>query len=221
MKPHHSSKQELSRNKQIFCISIVILFHLVGLVGLSMPSIRSQFLQIVPYHLLLMLAVITYSHIYMDGRFILFVLCIFILGFGAEWIGVHEHWLFGNYGYGHTLGLQLSGVPLIIGVNWFLLTYSSGVLLQRSHLKNMFLRAGASAFVLVLLDLLIEPVAAKFDYWHWVNAAAPLKNYVCWFFVSAFMLLIFDRLQFKKQSVVAHVFLVTQFAFFVFLYLSL
>src|ERR1700754_2346566 len=121
-------------------IVVIILFHLVGLTGLLIPSLRPEFLQLVPYHLLLMFVVVILSHQSMDGRLLLFVACTFIGGYGVEWLGVNKHLLFGHYQYGQTLGFQLGNVPLIIGVNWFLLIYSTGVLMQRSRLKNMLLR---------------------------------------------------------------------------------
>lgn len=207
-----SIKKELSANKQ--AVSIILIFHAVGLIGLTLSFTTQLFLHIVPFHLLLMLAVITLNHKPIDTRFIFFFLTIFILGFSAEWVGVHTHWLFGDYHYGGTLGFKTSYVPLIIGCNWFMLIYSVGVLMQCSRLKSFILRAFAGALLLVLLDMLIEPVAVRFDYWHWVNSVIPLKNYICWFGVSFLMLLIFETFRFKQQSIVAVVFLLTQFAFF-------
>jgi putative membrane protein len=102
----------------------------------------------------------------------------------------------------------------MIGVNWFLLIYAAGVTMQRSRLKSAFFRVIAGAAVLVLLDLIIEPVAIKFDYWEWNDGIIPLKNYICWFFVSAGMLYIFEWFSFKKQSIAAPILLVTEFVFF-------
>lgn len=205
--------KDLSISPRI-AIIIVILFHVVGLVGLSVPTTRGLFLQIVPFHLLLMLAVIVLGHHKLSSRFGIFILVIFWLGFIAEWIGVHKGWLFGSYAYDNTLGLKLSGIPLMIGVNWFLLVYATGVALQRSRLRNTFFRIVAGAALLVLLDFLIEPVAIRFNYWHWNTGSIPLKNYACWFAVSAVMLYIFEWFSFKKQSVAAPVLLVTEFVFF-------
>ncbi|MES2269206.1 MAG: carotenoid biosynthesis protein [Bacteroidota bacterium] len=195
-------------------IGIIILFHLVGLVGLSLPVSKGLFLQIVPFHLLLMLGVIVFSHHKLNSGFGIFILLVFWLGFLAEWIGVHKGWLFGNYAYDGTLGLKLSGIPLMIGINWFLLIYATGVAMQRSRLKSAFFRVITGAAILVLLDVLIEPVAIKFNYWHWNSPGIPLKNYVCWFLVSAVMLYIFELFRFKKQGIAAAVLLVTEFAFF-------
>jgi putative membrane protein len=195
-------------------VKLIIIFHLVGLMGLSIPFTRGLFLALVPYHLLLMLIIIVLSHDRVDNRFILFALLIFVLGFTAEWIGVHQHWLFGDYTYGKTLGFKLSGVPLIIGINWFLLTYAAGVLMRRSRIRSMALRIIFGASLLVLLDMLIEPVAISLDYWHWANGLIPLKNYSCWFFVSALMLIIFELFRFKKQGIAGPVLLLMEFIFF-------
>lgn len=205
-------KKELLANKQ--AVSIILIFHVVGLIGLALPFTRLVFLQIVPFHLLLTLSVIALNHKPIDTRFIFFFFTVFILCFAVEWIGIHKHWLFGNYNYGSTLGFKVSDIPLIIGCNWFMLIYSTGVLMQRSRLKSFILRASAGALLLVLLDVLIEPVAVHFDYWHWVNSVIPFKNYICWFGVSFLMLSLFEAFRFEHQRIVPIVFLLAQFVFF-------
>jgi putative membrane protein len=208
-----------SKSGQITLTVIIILFHLVGLIGFSIPLLRPLFLKIVPWHLLLMLTVLIVSHKPLNSSFIWFVFIIFVTAFIAEWIGIHTGWLFGNYTYGNTLGLKLGGVPLTIGINWFLLIYSAGVLLQRARVKSAWVRIVIGALILVLLDVLIEPVAMRFNYWQWTGNSISIKNYVCWFAVSAVMLFVFQQFNFKKQSPVAAIFLFTQFVFFIVLLL--
>ncbi len=219
MNPPSPLKGELFVNKkQINAIFIIILFHSIGLIGFLVPGFTLIFQKIVPWHLLLMLTVILLCHQNINARFLVFALCLFIFGYGIEWTGVHTQHLFGNYYYGETLGIKLSDVPVTIGINWLLLTYATGVLMQRSRLKSMPLRIVTGALLLVLLDILIEPVASHLDYWHWVNDIVPLKNYGCWFLVSCLMLLFFELFHFKKQSIVGPVYLFTQFVFFAVLY---
>ncbi|WP_255487036.1 carotenoid biosynthesis protein [Mucilaginibacter sp. SP1R1] len=195
-------------------IIIIVLFHAVGLVGFITPSLDVLFLKIVPWHLLLMTAVLIGAHNRPDSRFVLFALMVFIMGFAAEYIGVHTSLLFGNYAYGETLGIKLLDIPLMIGVNWFLLIYSTGVLLQRSRIRSMPARIITGAIILVVLDILIEPVAVHFDYWHWVGNGIPLKNYACWFLVSGLLLFVFEKFKFKPQPAAAPVLLMMQFVFF-------
>lgn len=206
-------KAAATRSQRVSII-IIILFHAVGLIGCSLPATDVQFLKLVPWHLLLMTIVIICNHNQVGIRFFLFALLIFVIGFTAELMGVHTGWLFGNYTYGETLGTQLFRIPLMIGVNWFLLIYSTGVLLQRSRIKSNIVRILAGAVILLLLDVLIEPMAIHFDYWHWANNHIPLKNYVCWFGLSAVLLFVFERFKFKAQSIVAPILLITQFVFF-------
>jgi putative membrane protein len=197
-------------------VKLVILFHVIGLIGFAIPTTNAIFLKLVPWHLLFMFILLVCSHQHIGQKFVLYIIAIFFLGYLAEWSGINHQWLFGDYGYGKTLGIKLLGVPVITGINWFLLTYSAGVLMQHSRLKNAVFRVLAGAFLLVLLDLLIEPVAIKFDYWQWAGSI-PFKNYACWFLASSIMLAIFELFRFKKQSIVAVVFLATQFIFFAFL----
>lgn len=206
--------QGIMLNKGKIPIIIIILFHAVGLIGFFVPVLTPYFLKLVPFHLLLMLGMLLVNHYRPDGTFLIFFLVIFIGGIAAEWIGVHKHWLFGDYTYGKTLGIKVSDIPLMIGVNWFMLVYATGVLMHRSRLKSTAARIITGAILLVLLDLLIEPVAIKFDYWSWAGGHPPLKNYRDWFGVSILFLALFELCKFKPQNMVAPVLLLVEFVFF-------
>jgi len=92
-------------------------------------------------------------------------------------------------------------------------------LMQRSRLKSMLFRVIIGALILTLLDLLIEPVAVRLDYWHWADGVVPFKNYLSWFLAGVVMLFIYELFRFKYQRVVAPVFLLIQFIFFGILHL--
>lgn len=193
---------------------VIALFHIVGLIGFFVPVLTPMFLRLVPFHLLLMLLVVLYNHYRPNTKFWSFFLLISVAGIVAEWIGVHKNWIFGDYDYGPTLGIKVLDIPLMIGVNWFILVYATGVLMQRSRLKSMPARVLVGAALLVALDILIEPVAIKYDYWTWVEKAPPLKNYLCWFGVSVLFLSVFEAFKFKPQNIVAPVLLGIEFVFF-------
>ncbi|WP_462266567.1 carotenoid biosynthesis protein [Mucilaginibacter sp.] len=195
-------------------IIIIVIFHAVGLIGFFIGAVRPLFLQIVSFHLLLMLGVIIYSYPGPYFKFFSFALLIYLTGYAAEWIGVHKAWIFGDYYYGRTLGIQVYDIPLTMGINWFLLIYAAGVTMQRSNIKWLLVRVVSGALLLVLLDVLIEPVAQRFDYWHWSAAGVPFKNYVGWFAISVLSLLLFEVFKFKRQSLAGPVLLVVQYLFF-------
>jgi putative membrane protein len=196
-------------------VRLVIIFHLVGIIGLSIAETKPLFLMLVPYHLLLMMGILSFTHDRFDIRFALFFLLIFTAGFAVEWAGVHTGQLFGSYAYGPTLGFGVDDIPPIMGVNWFLLVYSVGVTIQYSGIKHPALRVLLGALLLVLLDVVIEPAAIKFNYWHWANGVVPVNNYICWFVLGAVLLLVFELFRFKKQSIVGVVLLISQFIFFI------
>jgi putative membrane protein len=214
--------KNINTNPRIYkAIILIFLFHLIGLLGLWSQTLRPLFLQLVPWHLLLMVVIIGYAHSNVNGRFLKFAAIIFIAGFAAEWAGIHKGWLFGNYTYGETLGTKIDGVPLTIGLIWFLLIYSAGVFMQYSRIKYVLIRVIIGAALLVLLDKLIEPVAIRLDYWHWITNTIPDKNYICWFLLSAGMLLVFEAFDFRKQNIVAAVLFIIEFMFFAALYFLL
>ena len=216
-------QERVSSKKVSICIIIIILFHVVGLAGFFTPALLPLFLKIVPFHILLMLAVMFYSHDSWGSKFFTFIIATFSLGFAVEWIGVHKHLIFGNYAYGETLGFKLWDIPLTIGVNWFLVVYAVGVLMQRTRLKSAIARVALGTIALTALDFIIEPIAIKYHYWHWQPHggpfAAPLGNYVGWLAVGTLMLMIFELMKFNRQSVVAVVLLITQCVFFALLHL--
>lgn len=200
--------------KNNIVIALIVLFHVVGMAGFLIPAFSSLFLILVPYHLLFMLCLLFYSYGRVSLRLTTFFALIWCLGFGAEYVGVHRGWLFGAYTYGSTLGLKLDKVPVIIGANWFLLVFSTGVLMQKVRIRKPALRIFTGALILTLLDILIEPVAAKLDYWEWINGIVPLKNYICWFLISIILLWIFEQFRFRRLNLAGPVLLVMQFIFF-------
>lgn len=107
----------------------------------------------------------------------------FILGYIVEVTGVATGVLFGEYSYGAPLGWKLFDVPLMIGVNWFLLSFASLGIAGRLF-ENKMLKVIVSATLMVLLDILIEPVAINLDFWTWAEVEVPLQNYLMWFFAA-------------------------------------
>ena len=72
-----------------------------------------------------------------------------------------------------------------------------------------------AALLATFFDYLMEPVAVQLGYWKWLDdGAIPLYNYVCWFFLSAFLLYIFKQLQFNRQNQFAVHLLLIQVLFF-------
>lgn len=223
--------------KQLFSLQrialfIVLLFHISGAIGILFTPYRDWFVQNTPLHLTLMAALLIITQPQKNTAFFLFLAIASITGFGVEWIGINTGYLFGNYQYGKVLGAKYDGVPFLIGINWFIITYCTGIIAQQLHnwsskqLASMqatvkpavqtisFITDGA--LLAAFFDFVLEPAAMKLGYWQWLdNGEIPFFNYTCWFIVSALLLTIFKWLPFEKNNPLAvHLFIIQLLFFF-------
>jgi putative membrane protein len=187
-------------NRKDVGIFIIALSHLVLLFGLLSPSLTPLFLRFIPLYLLMMLSLLIYTHRDKNKDFKLCLLVTFLAGFLIEVIGVNTGYIFGSFQFGDTLGFQLAGVPVMSGVLWVILIYSVGITIAYLKIQNHAIRSLIGAFVLVLMDILIEPLALRYDYWNWTGQSVPFQNYVAWFAFTFCMMLFFFARKFRKQN---------------------
>lgn len=221
------------RNKQQSALAIAIIFHTVGLVGILLVN-KDFFISLTPLNLLLSFALVLWTQEDKANYFWPFVLICFVAGIFTEWLGVNHQLLFGEYKYLPPLGVQWQGVPLLIGVNWFVIMYCCGMTVQLvlnkiwNRLKDddMPVRRDVGFWAIVLdgallatfFDWVMEPVAVKLGFWQWLgDGSIPFKNYWSWFLVSVFLLLLFRLFQFKKNNLFAVHLLLIQVLFFLIL----
>lgn len=172
---------------------ILSILYAVGIVGTCLDSTRSYIIHLTPSFLLVNLGILlVFQPRLLELRFWVALIIIFSLGWSCEWLGVHTGFPFGSYSYGEVLGWKVDGVPLLIGINWVLLTLAAAEWMQ-SILQRNLVGAFSSALLLTALDGLIEPVAIKLGYWHWHGIKPPFQNYVSWFIISLLMVLIWYR----------------------------
>jgi hypothetical protein len=199
---------------------LISLFYLVGIVGMSIPEIRPFFQQLTPFHLLLSLGVLFWFHKEWNVPFGIFCLSAALIGYGSEVSGVHTGFPFGNYWYGPVLGVQVFEVPLMIGVNWLLLSYMAGHFFH-TKIQNDILAALAAAALMVGIDFIIEPVAISLDFWSWEGNIVPVQNYLGWLGVAFIIQIIYRKTSFSKPNAVSDFLLLNLILFFAILNLVL
>jgi putative membrane protein len=133
----------------------------------------------------------------LDFQDLLILFIPFTIGMVAEILGVNFGLIFGTYAYGENLGWKVLGVPLTIGMNWSILVFATTGIAQKWS-KNLLLQSAYAAGLMVGLDLSLEIVAPKFDFWEFENGLVPVQNYVGWFSVSFVANIIHLKL-FKKH----------------------
>lgn len=192
---------------------VLPLMHLAGFIGLQWPPAQLLFKALVPFHLLTTLTLLLLFHSDWNRSAVLFCLIAYIVGFTVEALGVHTGVIFGEYRYGATLGWKVIEIPLVIGVNWLTLIYSTGMVANHWH-PSGWVKALLAAGVVVGLDVLIEPVAIRLDFWQWAGNTVPFQNYAAWYMIAFGLLWLFYALPFRKQNRLAGLMLICQAAFF-------
>ncbi|MBC8083495.1 MAG: carotenoid biosynthesis protein [Hymenobacter sp.] len=192
---------------------ILLLFHVTGLLGLGFSADPSFYLQFVPLNLLLTVGLLLAFQPERSPAFGWFCLVTMAVGFFVEVAGIRTGLLFGNYEYGPTLGVRWLDVPLLIGVNWLMLTYTAGVLARYLPLPG-FGRAVVAALLMVGLDACLEPIAVRFDFWQWRFDVIPFQNFKGWFAVALILQIFFNRTDFVKQNALAPFVFMVQLLFF-------
>ncbi|WP_192822602.1 carotenoid biosynthesis protein [Rufibacter sp. LB8] len=208
----------LSRNRLLpVAVAVLFIFYAVGFWGLGFSQHLDWFKALVPFNLLLTNFLLFAFHRGWQRSFFLFAAVVWLVGFWAEWLGVHTGVLFGNYAYGPTLGTKFWEIPLLIGVNWLMLVYSVGHVAQKLG-SHWLVRSVLGAGLMVLLDFFIEPVAVAFDFWSWAGNVIPVSNFVGWFAVALALNIYFQRATFPKDNPMAPWVFLVQMLFFVGLY---
>lgn len=164
---------------------ILIIFYSIGLIGIGLNP--KEFAQLTPFNLLLTAFLLFKLHPEKDLLFYINLLFVLVGAWFLEMIGVATGLIFGVYHYGEALGIKLNQTPIIIGLNWIIVAYSSLHVVQligsRFKLKLHELTGALyAAFLMVVLDFFIEPLAPKLDFWTWQNNLIPIQNYTAWFF---------------------------------------
>ncbi len=171
----------------------------MGVWGMVWSDNPSEFVRLTPLNLIITAALLFGNHQRWSKNMLFTLLFIAVAGFVIEAIGVNTGVIFGEYSYGETLGLKLFNTPLIIGLNWVILSYSTVVIAATVFkIKSRLFVALLSAVLMVLLDVVIEPVAIMTDMWSWSTDSVPLLNYGAWFIIA--FVFNFALSQFINQS---------------------
>lgn len=210
----------LQRNLKGICLLLPMMY-LAGIIGLQWSVSRAFFQVLSPYNLWFSLLLLLGFHQVYNRTFGLFLLLCFCTGLGIEIVGVHTGMVFGDYQYGKTLGVKVLDVPWVIGANWLLLVYSSGILISpwlvrwaTAPLVKALLGGLFTGIIMTALDVLIEPVAIQLDFWTWATPHIPLQNYLAWFVIASVLGFAFQMMVTKKENRVALLLLGLQVFFF-------
>ncbi|MFN8208450.1 MAG: carotenoid biosynthesis protein [Bacteroidales bacterium] len=191
----------------------IVIFYLVGTVGMILPFSFPVFRALIPWSLILSFILLVCFHAEKNSRIAWLVFAgIFAAGLMAEIIGVQTGKIFGNYRYGNSLGLKLLDTPLLIGLNWLFLVVVTGSVVAQLKLNGV-LAVSLGALAMVVYDVVLEQVASPLDMWHWKDNVIPFQNYLAWFILSLLFHAIVRISGVRVSNPLALILLVCQFAF--------
>ncbi|MDQ3047861.1 MAG: carotenoid biosynthesis protein [Bacteroidota bacterium] len=194
---------------------ILVIIHFCGLLGMMSPY-KETFILLTPLNLLITTVLLFINQKEFNRHFYIFCAFAFVAGYLIELAGVRSGFIFGEYTYGPSLGLKLFDVPLVMGLNWLMLTFSVGVICNKLRTGKL-VKCICGALLLVILDFFIEPVAIESGFWSWKEGSVPAQNYIAWYAASIPLLLVFYSLKFNKDNEFAKALYLVQLVFFVLL----
>ncbi len=214
-------RNQLSKVNTEDLIKIVyFIFFGVGVLGLSYNNTRDLFITLMPFSLLLSMGLMFWMHDKWHLKHVTIFILIILIGFFVEVAGVLTGVVFGEYSYGHALGFKIWGTPPMIGLNWLMLIYAVYQIINLWKIP-VFIRVLGGSALMVIYDIIMEPVAVKLNMWSWGGGDIPLQNYVAWFIISVVMLSILFLTKIKYRNKVASTLFFVQMGFFLILNLVL
>ncbi len=194
-------------------LGVTFIIYFVGVIGHLIPDLKPLFYMLTPYNLIFTILICFWLNRPLQTKTITVAIAVFLIGFFIEVIGVKTGVLFGVYEYGSTLGWKVLDVPVVIGLNWVLLSFTSSAIASR-YFKNLYLISIIAAILMVGLDYLIEPIAIKLDYWSWENDVIPFQNFAMWFLTALVIQVLINFSKLKLNSKVGLTIFLCQVMFF-------
>jgi uncharacterized membrane protein len=181
-----------SVRRQTACIALLVATYAAGVAGIGL-DLHPGFLRLTPLNLLLSFVLLLLAQPAPRTGVWRYMLVAALAGYFIEVAGVATAAIFGRYAYGTVLGPQWLDVPLVIGINWAMLTFAAGDVASRWFPRSTALRVLTGALLPVGLDVLIEPVAIDLGMWHWYGSVPPWQNYAGWFVLSLILSMLYQR----------------------------
>lgn len=199
----------------------LVWFYLIGVAGMLIPVTSAFFMRLTPLALLMNFGLLLIHH---ENKFstktILIFSLILLSGFFIEILGVQTGIIFGEYTYGKGLGWKLWDTPLIIGLNWLLLVYTTTTITQKIKTHNI-IRIALGAGMMLIYDVVMEQVAPRMDMWTWKDGIIPIENYIAWFVIASLFHTLIQFTGIKIRNKLSETVLIAQFVFFVILFILL
>lgn len=193
--------------------AIILIVYAVGIAGISIPLTGELFVNLIPFVIILSLAVSLAFHRSWDLKTVAVFTSVVILAWIIEAAGVATGMIFGRYSYGSALGIKLFETPLLIGFNWLLLIYGTASLTKKMP-SGAVVKILTASGLMVVYDLVLEVAAPYLGMWEFNSGTVPVRNYVAWFLLSVIFHSIIRYSGIRVSNRIAAMIVIVQFIFF-------
>lgn len=161
-------------------VVLVMAFYTYGAFGLTQGETRELYTSLTPLVLLSSLFILCiYDRSPKHIKALIYILSVVIVSFSVEFLGVATGVIFGEYGYGTSLGPKIAGTPLLIGINWIFLVYATAAI-QAPLGRGVITTIVIPTLLMLGYDAIMEQVAPMMQMWSWEGGSVPLQNYLVW-----------------------------------------
>ncbi|HPF94445.1 MAG TPA: carotenoid biosynthesis protein [Tenuifilaceae bacterium] len=203
----------LYKRKVLIAQLFIIIGYGISIPGLWMMRENPSAFQLSWIFTTVTLAVLLFFHKPFNIKFFLALLAVGVVGWAVEAIGTNTALVFGNYSYGQSLGPKIWRTPFAMLINWMISVYLVTMIL-RAKIVNIWRLGFAGALIMVIYDILLEPVAIRLDMWSWAGGNPPLQNYIAWFVVSFPLVMLLGKYTKGSENPLVPIVLICQLLFF-------
>jgi bisanhydrobacterioruberin hydratase len=203
----------LNKHKELIASIIIISGYAISIPGLWMMRDKPEVFQLSWIFTTLTLLLLLLFHKPITWKFVVALIVVGLLGWAIEAYGTNTGIIFGEYVYGSSLGPKIWNTPVAMAVNWMISVYLVTMLLS-SNIINLWRLGFAGALLMVIYDILLEPVAIRLDMWSWETISPPFQNYLAWFLVSFPLVMLLGKTVKKAENPLVILVFVCQLLFF-------
>ena len=157
-------------------VVLVMVFYTYGAFGLAREETRELYTSLTPLVLLSSLFILCiYDRSPKHIKALIYILSVVIVSFCVELLGVATGVIFGEYGYGTSLGPKIAGTPLLIGINWIFLVYATAAI-QAPLGRGVITTIVIPTLLMLGYDVIMEQVAPMMQMWSWEGGVFPCKT---------------------------------------------
>ena len=149
--------------KQKIIIGVLSIWYLVGIIGFH-SDFFYVFSVLTPLNMMLSFWAL-YVTSKKSDRLKLVLLLIYFVGLSVEVIGINTGIPFGTYVYLDGLGSKIMGTPLVIGLNWVLLSWAAVQSASYFSIQNKLFKWAIAILIMLIIDMVMEPVAPDLRMW--------------------------------------------------------